>query len=263
MQKESNQRYCIIHPGLIGTPKKWFINLSKLPSISKNDKVDLYVHTWEEDWNLKNLSTFCNLYGPYFNLKIITERYQDSFIPNLLKYSGGLDPGPTSGELIKKFAIFHSLYAVCNNISDINQYRFVIKAQCHLSDSQIYIHSPHVQPYPEWADNAANAYPLLEGTDYREFVYSILTFNSANLRQFYSGPAPLVRTFVKPFDTYLLEVSRVFKSLVERTKIIDFEGSMLLKELFERSDVKMLSTGGIKTGNHTYITPHMTPAMFS
>lgn len=244
---------CIIHPGLIGTPQDWLLelNIEKFPT-----NTDMFVHTWDYGHNLDDLRTFLTLYEKRYNIHVLTEKYTGDFADFIKKVTANIDID--EGVAVKKFAVFFSMYRCINLIPDLKKYQFLVKVQCNLSTAQIYIHHITEEKYPEFEPNRVNAYPMLESTTYDKCVYGLLSYRSFSQRLYYFTPHVADRLYKIPLTDYQEKIRRLYIQLVRATGDVDFEGNLLWMELFKSSNIPVLNAGGIQIGAPVEDVPYIT-----
>lgn len=193
-----------------------------LPFLDKD--TDVYVHTWDMQWNgkwvikLNRYKKYCN------NIRIVFEK------PFLDK---------------KLHSYFYSTWKAVNMIEDIDRYSSIVKFKPNVDGDIQYVGDTEYY----FLKGRLQSRPLLDGVTKEDCIFGTIHYKTLDERMFTTYPTALKKAFKIPEDEFIEQMTYLDKELISRFGIENYEGSIFWTEWFENRKVYPILDIDIKIPN--------------
>lgn len=193
-----------------------------LPFLDKD--TDVYVHTWDMQWNGRWVIKL-NRYKKYCNdIKVVFEK------PFLDK---------------KLHSYFYSTWKAVNLIQDIHKYSQILKFKPNVDGDISYVGD--LDYY--FLKGKLQSRPLLEDVTIDECIFGTIHYKTLDERMFTARPLAFERAFKIPEEAFIQQMYELDNKLIERFGIENYEGSIFWTQWFENRNVYPILDIDIKIPN--------------
>lgn len=222
--------------------------------ISKNDKIDFYIHTWDIPFNHKYIQSL-KRYEDKFNFILRIEDYESRFLPLIGEL---IHPNFIERGHYKTFLLLYSLWNAFDLIPTVEDYDSILKYKVDIDSDQIpWGILENEEPKEFFKHRSVWSFPTLHQFSYNDCFYAQHTYRGFDERHFMTYVKPIKKIFLdKTVEELMAEVKEIclylfrkYELSIERRVPWGVQGPIIWGELLKRHNIPYINVDNKYVGN--------------